>query len=330
MIFKYYELTKKNLDLNSIILFYGKNDGLKKLAIDNLKINKNEILNYDEAEILNNSEIIFEMIYSKSLFDNNKTIIIKRVTDKILNIIKDIYSKNLEEITIILNAENLEKKSKLRSFFEKDKKLICIPFYPDNTQTLLKLAHEFLNKKRIIISPEDINSVVNKCNGDRETLLSELKKIELFSGDGKKISSQDIAKLINLIENFNVSELVNNCLAKNEKKIMSILNENNFSNEDSVLIVKSLLAQSKKLLQLSLEFANSKDINKTLLSAKPPIFWKDKEIVKKQVLKWPADKVKVLIYNLNNLELKVKKNINNSILLITDFILTQVSNKISN
>ena len=330
MIFKYYELTKKNLDLNSIILFYGKNDGLKKLAIDNLKINKNEILNYDEAEILNNSEIIFEMIYSKSLFDNNKTIIIKRVTDKILNIIKDIYSKNLEGITIILNAENLEKKSKLRSFFEKDKKLICIPFYPDNTQTLLKLAHEFLNKKRIIISPEDINSVVNKCNGDRETLLSELKKIELFSGDGKKISSQDIAKLINLIENFNVSELVNNCLAKNEKKIMSILNENNFSNEDSVLIVKSLLAQSKKLLQLSLEFANSKDIDKTLLSAKPPIFWKDKEIVKKQVLKWPADKVKVLIYNLNNLELKVKKNINNSILLITDFILTQVSNKISN
>ena len=330
MIFKYYELTKKNLDLNSIILFYGKNDGLKKLAIDNLKINKNEILNYDEAEILNNSEIIFEMIYSKSLFDNNKTIIIKRVTDKILNIIKDIYSKNLEGITIILNAENLEKKSKLRSFFEKDKKLICIPFYPDNTQTLLKLAHEFLNKKRIIISPEDINSVVNKCNGDRETLLSELKKIELFSGDGKKISSQDIAKLINLIENFNVSELVNNCLAKNEKKIMSILNENNFSNEDSVLIVRSLLAQSKKLLQLSLEFANSKDIDKTLLSAKPPIFWKDKEIVKKQVLKWPADKVKVLIYNLNNLELKVKKNINNSILLITDFILTQVSNKISN
>jgi len=330
MIFKYYELTKKNLDLNSIILFYGKNDGLKKLAIDNLKINKNEILKYDEAEILNNSEIIFEMIYSKSLFDNNKTIIIKRVTDKILNIIKDIYSKNLEGITIILNAENLEKKSKLRSFFEKDKKLICIPFYPDNTQTLLKLAHEFLNKKRIIISPEDINSVVNKCNGDRETLLSELKKIELFSGDGKKISSQDIAKLINLIENFNVSELVNNCLAKNEKKIMSILNENNFSNEDSVLIVRSLLAQSKKLLQLSLEFANSKDIDKTLLSAKPPIFWKDKEIVKKQVLKWPADKVKVLIYNLNNLELKVKKNINNSILLITDFILTQVSNKISN
>ena len=330
MIYKYFELNKKNLDLNKIILFYGKNDGLKKLATENLTVNKNEILNYEEAEILNNSEIIFEKIYSKSLFDNDKTIIIKRVTDKILNIIKNIYTKNLEGITIILNSEILEKKSKLRSFFEKEKKLICVPFYPDSSQTLLKLAYEFLKGKKIIISSEDINSVVNKCDGDRETLLNELKKIELFSNGGKKISTQDIAKLTNLVENFSISELVNNCLAKNEKKIMNILNENNFSNEDSVLIVRSLLAQSKRLLQLSLEYATCKNIDKTLLSARPPIFWKDKEIVKKQILKWPTAKVKVLIYNLNSLELKVKKNMNNSIFLITDFIFSQVSNKFSN
>ena len=330
MIYKYYELGKKKSDFNKIILFYGKNDGLKKFTTKNLTKNKKEVLNYDETEILNSPEILFDAIFSKSLFDGHKTIIIKRVTDKILNIIEEIGSKELEEITVILTTEVLEKKSKLRSFFEKNEKLICVPFYPDNAETLLKLAHEFLRQKNIIISSEDINSIVNKCNGERKTLLSELEKIELFSSEGKKISSQEILKLVNLVENFSISELVNNCLAKNDKKIINILNENNFSNEDSILIIRSLLAQSKKLLQLSQKYEACKNISVTLSSARPPIFWKDKEIVKKQVLKWSTDKVKILIYKLNDLELKVKKNTNNSIHLIMDFILENASIKTNN
>ena len=224
----------------------------------------------------------------------------------------------------------MEKKSKLRSFFEKNEELICVPFYPDNAQTLLKLAYEFLRQKNIVISSEDINLIVNKCNGDRKTLLNELEKIELFSSEGKKISTQEILKLVNLAENFSISELVNNCLAKNKKKIINILNENNFSNEDAVLIVRSLMAQSKKLLQLSLKYEVCENISETLSSARPPIFWKDKEIVKKQVLQWPTNKIKILIYNLNDLELRVKKNINNSIHLITDFILENTSIKTNN
>ena len=143
MIYKHYELGKKNTELNKIILFYGKNDGLKKLATENLTKNKKEVLSYDETEILNSPEILFDAIFSKSLFDEHKTIIVKRVTDKILNIIREISSKELEEITVILTTEVLEKKSKLRSFFEENKNLICVPFYPDNPETLLKLAHEF-------------------------------------------------------------------------------------------------------------------------------------------------------------------------------------------
>tara|TARA_X000000950_G_scaffold281662_1_gene378879 strand:- start:506 stop:1498 length:993 start_codon:yes stop_codon:yes gene_type:complete len=330
MIYKYFELEKKNSDLNKIILLYGKNDRLKELAIENLTKDKKESLNYDETEILSSPEILFDEIFSKSLFDEHKTLIVKRVTDKILNIVKEICFKKLEGIRVILTTEILEKKSKLRSFFEKNEELICVPFYPDNAQTLLKLAYEFLRQKNIVISSEDINLIVNKCNGDRKTLLNELEKIELFSSEGKKISTQEILKLVNLAENFSISELVNNCLAKNKKKIINILNENNFSNEDAVLIVRSLMAQSKKLLQLSLKYEVCENISETLSSARPPIFWKDKEIVKKQVLQWPTNKIKILIYNLNDLELRVKKNINNSIHLITDFILENTSIKTNN
>ena len=185
--------------------------------------------------------ILLKTILSKSLFEPQKFIIIKRATDKILKIIETLHLKNLEDTTIILNSDNLEKKSKLRSFFEKNKTLVCVPFYPDNDQTLSKLAYNFLRDKKISISSSNINLIVNKCSGDRETLINELQKIEYFSKNGKKINSENISKLINLSENHSISELVDNCLAKNKKKIISILNENNFSNEDCIMIVRSFI-----------------------------------------------------------------------------------------
>ena len=330
MIIKSFEINKINFDQNKLVLFYGKNEGFKNEATNNLIKDKDEISKYEEKEILENINDFIESILSKSLFESEKIIIIKRATDKILKIIDEIDSKNIEDIKIIFNADNLEKKSKLRSLFEKDKKYICVPFYPDTDQTLSKLTYNFLKKKNILISPSNINLIVNKCNGDRETLLNELNKIEYFSKNGKKITSENIAKLTNLIENHSISELIDNCLAKNKKKIVNILNENNFNNEDCILITRTFLNKAKKILKLSSEFQNNKNIDLTISSAKPPIFWKDKEITKQQIYKWTPDKIKQLIYKLSEIELLIKKNINNSLNLITDFILNQASSNINN
>ena len=323
MIIKSFEISKINLGLNNLFLLYGKNEGFKNEVTKNIIKNKNNILNYEEKEILENEDSFIENILTKSLFDEKKTIIIKRSTDKILGIIENLNSKKLEDTTIIVNADVLEKKSKLRILFEKDKKLVCVPFYPDNDQTLSKLTHNFLKNKNILISQSNINSIINKCNGDRETLLNELNKIEYYSKNGKKISSEDIIKLTNLSENHSVTELVDNCLAKNKKKIIHILNENNFNNEDCIIIVRTLLNKSKKILQLSSDYENNNNIDLTISSAKPPIFWKDKEITKQQIYKWKPDSIKKLIYKINEIELLVKKNFNNSVNLITDFLLEQ-------
>ena len=330
MILKSYEINKINQNINHLILFYGKNEGLKKEALTILIQNKNNISNYEEKEILDNENNFIETILSKSLFDPQKFIIIKRATDKILKIIEILHLKNLEDTTIILNSDNLEKKSKLRSFFEKDKTLVCVPFYPDNDQTLSKLAYNFLREKKISISSSNINLIVNKCSGDRETLINELQKIELFSKNRKQINSDNISKLINLSDNHNISELIDNCLAQNKRKIISILNENNFSNEDCIMIVRSFLIKSKKLLALSKAFETNKNMDLTISSAKPPIFWKEKEITKQQILKWSSKNIKQLIYSLSETELQIKKNINNSINLITDFILFRSSSTTNN
>ena len=330
MIIKSFEINKINFDQNKLVLFYGKNEGFKNEATNNLIKEKDEVTKYEEKEVLENINNFIESILSKSLFESEKIIIIKRVTDKILKIIDKIDSKNIEDIKIILNADNLEKKSKLRSLFEKDKKYVCVPFYPDTEQTLSKLTFNFLKKKNISISQSNINLIVNKCNGERETLLNELNKIEYFSKNGKKITAENIAKLTNLIENHGISELIDNCLAKNKKKIVNILNENNFNNEDCILITRTFLNKAKKILKLSSEFQNNKNIDLTISSAKPPIFWKDKEITKQQIYKWTPENIKQLIYKLSEIELLIKKNINNSINLITDFILNEASSNTNN
>jgi len=330
MIFKSFEINKINKKRNQLILFYGKNEGLKNEALNILTKDENNIQNYEEKEILDNENIFIENILSKSLFEKEKFIVIKRTTDKILKVIETLHLKNLEDTTIIFNSDNLEKKSKLRSFFEKDKKLVCVPFYPDNNQTLSKLAYSFLNSKKISISPSNINLIVSKCSGDRDALINELQKIEYFGKNGKKIDSENIAKLINLSENHSISELIDNCLAQNKKKIINILNENNFSNEDCIMIIRSFIIKAKKLLMLSKTFESNKNLDLTISSAKPPIFWKEKEITKQQIQKWKPENIKNLIYALSETELQIKKDINNSINFITDFILLQSSSATNN
>ncbi len=324
MIIKPYELNK--IDINSnFFLFYGKNEGLKTECIENLlKKNKEKnVFHYDEKQIQEEKENFFENILSGSLFENNKTIIINRSSDKIYEIIQELIERKIKNVKIIINSGILEKKSKLRSLFEKKENLYCIPTYSDTNETLSKIAITFFKEQKILISQLNVNLIINKCNGDRNNLKNELEKIKIYAISKKKISTEEILKLINLSENHGFSELIDNCLAKNMKKTKNILNENNFSNEDCIIILRTFLMKAKKILKLSIEFEKNNDVNKTIASAKPPIFWKDKEIIKTQLYKWKPKKIKELIFLISNIELQIKKNFNNSIIIITDFILKQ-------
>ncbi len=330
MIIKSYELSKINLNAQNIILFYGKNEGLKKSTILTLTKNITNVYNYEEKEILENSVNFLESTLTKSLFEDKKFIIIKRASDKLIKIIEEIDSREIKDIIFLFNAENLEKKSKLRSFFEKSKKNICVAFYPDNNQVLSNLAYNFFKKRNISISPSNINLIIDKSGGDREHLINELEKIENFIVNGSKLTPENLAKLINLNENFSINELIDNCLAKNKKKITKILNENNFYDEDSITITRVFLNKSKKILILAKNYQKNKNIDLTISSAKPPIFWKDKEIIKQQIYMWSPKNIRKLIYELSEIELISKKNFGNSIKIITDFIFEQSASETNN
>ncbi len=331
MIVKPYELNKIKGKLK-FFLFYGKNEGLKDQHIRQIldKNNNSNSIKYDEKEILENEDIFFENILSNSLFESEKNIVINRSTDKIYEIITNLIERNINGITIIINSSVLEKKSKLRKLFEKKKNLACIATYPDTNEILSNLAQDFFKKIKIAISQQNINLIVNKCGGDRLNLKNELEKIKIYSTEKKSISTEEISKLINLTENHTFYELIDNCLAKNKNKTLNILNENNFTNDDCIIILRTFLLRAKKILGLSLEYDKNKDINKTINSAKPPIFWKEKDIVKAQLKKWEPEKIRELIYLISDIELQIKKDYKNSILIVTDFILAQGYTGINN
>ena len=321
MIVKSFEVDKIKSKNYKSILLYGVNQGLKEELIKTsiLKDFSGEMLKYDEAEVLEKSEIILESLLNGSLFDEQKLILISRCSNKIYSFVDKFLEKDISQVLVVLNSENLDKKSKLRTLYEKSKDLICVPFYEDNQQSLSIFANKYLQNRNIKLSREILNLIIERSQGDRGNLQNELQKVENLSLSKKNISNEDIINITNLAENYTVFELVDNYLAKNQKKVSKIINENNFVNEDSIIILRTLLSRSKRLLKLKNMQNVNKSIDDTIAVFRPPIFWKEKDIVKQQMSNWSEDEVKEKIFEISNLEILIKKS-TSSINLVSDLI----------
>ena len=323
MIIKSFELNKIKLENYKLFLFYGDNEGLKEETTRNL-FEKNyleKIHRYEEKEILENINGFFNSVLTKSFFDNEKLIIVNRATDKIRETVEDLMEKNPEDIKIILNSKNLEKKSTLRKIFEKEKSVICVPFYEDNSQTLNSIISLFFRNKKIPISQQLINVLIERSRGDRKNLNNELQKIEAYSLNKKNLNLEEIIRLTNLAENYSASELVDHSLAKNTRKTVTILNENSFSDEDNIIIIRTLLTKLKRLIKINELVDEKNSIEQAISASKPPVFWKDKPLVTQQIKSWNKDHLKNLIYKTNEIELLIKKNSSLAKNILSDFII---------
>ena len=310
MIIKSHELSRFDKKNTNYYLFYGSNLGLIEETISKIfkPIFSKNIVYHDETEILNNTDQFKEAIFNKSFFENDKFIIINRASNKILDLIKEIIESQIEDIKIIIKAGVLEKKSKLRSYFEKEKDVVATPFYEDNYQSLSLIIQNFLRVEKINISNENINLIIERSKGNRTNIYNELEKISSYLRSKKNINLQDLLKLTNLAEDYNVSELVEQCLSKNVKRTINILNENNQNTDENILILRSFLGKLKRLKILKINLENTRNIDEVIASAKPPIFWKEKNLVKQQLNNWSLKDIKFLLNTVNDLELIIKKN----------------------
>ena len=323
MIIKSYEVKKKNLELlnYNLFLLYGENFGLKKdikefiSKILKEKNNNIEFLSLYENEILANEENFYNLVYTQSLFSDTKIITIFEATDKIIQMVNSIYDKYPENIFLIVFSEILEKKSKLRNFFETKKKTICIPCYLDNEKDLEIIALLELKKNNIILSREAINLLIEKSNLDRNNLRNEIEKMKSYSLNKKKLEIEDIRSLINFSGDYKNDTLVNECLCGNISQYKKIISELYANTVNEILLLRILSNKVHRLLKIKEQENKSNNLDNLINTSKPAIFWKEKLFVKKQLSIWNIFDLKKIISDSNNTELLCKKNpqISNSI-----------------
>lgn len=324
MILKSFNLKKYLIKSNTnIFLLYGENTGLIDQTIKDifLPVFPKSVSNYDESEILNDIENFKSVLFNKSFFEDEKLIIINRGTEKILSIIEELIEKKTQDIKVIIKSKFLEKKSRLRKFFEKDENTVIVAYYEDSYQTLYQLVQNFFKEKKLSISSENINLIIDRSKTNRNNIRTELEKILIFSKNKTTVQTKDLVKLINLSENHDISELVDQCLSKNKKKTINILNENNLNTDENILILRSFLNKLKRLKKLKINLEENKNIEQVLSSFRPQIFWKDKDVIKQQLNNMSLVEIDYLIKKINKLELEIKRNFLLSNQIMTNFIL---------
>ena len=316
MIIKSYEVKKntQNFLKYNLCLLYGENFGLKKDIREFIKItikqedDNVEILSLYEDEILNDDENFYNLIYSGSLFSNKKIVTIHEASDKIVKKINDIYDNNPKNVFIIIFSEILEKKSKLRNFFEKNKNTICIPCYQDNEKNLEIILQNEIKKNNISLSREAINLIIEKANSDRLNLKNEIEKIKSFSLNKKKLELDEIKFLINFSGDYKSDILINECLSGNILQYKKIVSEIYIGTINQILLLRILSNKTQRLLNLKEKESETKDLDNLINSSKPPIFWKEKPLIKKQLSIWNLKDLKKIIDQINSTELQCKKN----------------------
>lgn len=335
MLIKSYEILKKDLNFLNSFLIYGENTGLKQdivKSVIELKEKKNikyKQFKFEEEEIIKNQNDFFNLIFSGSLFDKKKVIFVNRTTDRLFNLISEISKKDIKDILIFFEADQLEKKSKIRNLFEKDKNLVCIACYQDNNFDLIKIINDEIKQTKIKLSTESINLLIERASGDRNNLRNEVNKLKSFALDKQMVSYDQVKELTNMVGNYQNDYIVNICLNGDKKKLNKILRENNFSFEDFLILLKIFSKKIHRLLKIKIFNRLEKNLDQIFNQIRPPIFWKEKEDVKKQVRLWNEKKLNLIIKKINEIELNCKKNHELATNITLDFLST-VCDEVSN
>ena len=307
MIFKSY-LVEQNPSIikNNLILFYGENIGLinhfKKII--NIKNKDSEIIKLQEEEIINNKDNFFSEIKMQSMFHDSKVYIIDNVSDKLLNIIENIYKDQIDH-KIFLFTNILNKRSKLRNFFEKQKKTDIIPCYYDNEETLKRFIISNLKDFKNL-NANIINTLIANCSNDRTKIQNEIDKIKIYF-EQKKIDLIDLFKLLNLEDEDDFNKIKNSALAGNKIETNKLLNNTNFENEKSIMYLMSI---NHRLNEIKEVLLMKKNLEIAINAIKPPIFWKEKPIFIQQVKVWNEKKINKALRKNFNIELQIKSSSN--------------------
>ena len=310
MIFKSYIL-ENNLQTIAnfkVFLFYGENQGLKKDFKEKLKstYKKNDLLNFIQSDIIKNKEILLNEVSNKSLFNERKIIFVDQVNDKILDNFEELINQITTE-KIFLFADILDKKSKLRNLFEKNKTLGVVPCYLDNETSIRKIIVEGLKTNKGL-SNQMINVIVQNTGFDRYKVDNEIKKIISYFGVNGELNLEKIEALLNIRSNDDFGTLRDEAIKGNKINTNKLLSDTVLEQENNIYNLNSINQRFYKLKEIeSLKDSNS-SIETIISNLRPPIFWKDKPIIIEQLKKWNKDKINKALDETYKTEIMIKSN----------------------
>ena len=296
------EVTKKY----KALLLYGVNEGVKKEFIEKIKEEnkKAEIYTFFEEEILKNNQLFFENIFNNSLFEENKIIILHTTTDKIFNFVDECLNKLDQHVKLYIIANNLDKKSKLRKLFEDSKNVGIIPLYEDDEKTLLNYIKKELDEFKGLTN-DVCNLIISNSKLDRRLVQNEITKIKTFFYD-KIIKKEPLQNLLNLKKESDFDEIRDSAITGERVKLNKLLSSSKLNKEDLFFFLNSLIFKLNKIKDLLSN--KEKSIESIIDNAKPPIFWKEKPILKKQLYIWSKKDIDKITNTLNETQILAKKN----------------------
>ncbi len=289
------------------ILIYGENLGLKE-ALKKKLINLNneaEVINLYQEDIAKNKGIILNEVKNVSLFVKEKVIIINQANEKSFSELEALLDNN-GNVKIILVADLLDKKSKLRALFEKETNLAIIPCYKDTEITLRKLIQNELKDYKNLNS-NITNMILNYSNLNRKTILNNIEKIKSFY-EKKTVSEHSLEILLNTDRNEVFENIRDAALEGNKIKLNGLLGNFTFANEDTYLYLNMINYRLIKLLDIHKQNIVNKNFEITISKMRPPIFWKDKPIFLRLLKKWDKQRVICALEYIGEAEKKIKSS----------------------
>ena len=309
MIFKNYilEQNPSTIVKYKMFLFYGENLGLQRDFKENIKnLNKDtEIIRLYQDEILKDANILITEVFNKSLFEEKKIIIIEQATDKLLDIIEEI-EEEIQDEKILVFSEKLEKRSKLRNFFEKNKGCGVTACYNDNEITIRRIITNRLNKFDGLTT-QIINLLIQNTNLDRNKVINEIEKIEsCFLSE--KLEIQKIEELLNIKTNEDFSNLRDEVLNGNKSNTNRLLADTDLIPENNIYYINIINQRLNKLKEINELKKNNTNVETLISNLKPPIFWKDKPIIINQLRKWGKNKIREALQKTYKIEIQIKSD----------------------
>ena len=307
MIYKSY-LVEQNINLidKNLFLFYGENLGLQQDLKKKIRNNNKDklLLNFSQEEILKNEDQFFNEVINISLFEDKKVYFINQANDKILKIIEDIETK-ISEQSIFLFSDILDKRSKLRNYFEKSKNAGIVPCYADNQISIKKIVMDKLKGFKGL-SPENINMIIENCNLDRIKLNNELSKIITYF-DNKNLETEKLIALLNIDINDDFNLLKDEALNGNKLRTNKLIGVSVLEEQKNFYYINLINQRLHKLAEI-IVLAKNNTLEMALDKIKPPIFWKEKANFLYQAKKWNLIKIKKILNKSYDLEIKVKSD----------------------